>query len=144
MRLTKKLEPPYEIVLGEDYIYTSETRLTKSFAQVEQKLGQLEDVMDKYNIDTVHELDDEIRINRDKVYKYESIEKELGIDLNTLHKLFKAEYVYAYSHTEIIKCSNDCISLYDKTIAIYNGVCVVEYPLSEYGKSFALTKEELL
>ena len=47
MRLTRKLEPPYERVLGTDYVYTSDTRLTPSFASVEQKLGQLEDIEDR-------------------------------------------------------------------------------------------------
>lgn len=80
----------------------------------------------------------------EKLCQLEDIEDELGIDLITLYKLFKASHIYAYSHTSITKCNNDGVNLYDKTIAIYNGVCVVEYPLSEYGKSFALTKEELL
>lgn len=78
-----------------------------------------------------------------KLGQLEDIEEKLGIDLITLSKLFKAQEVYAYGHNGIQKCYNDCVSIYDKTIAIYNGVCVREYPLSEYGKSFALTKEEL-
>lgn len=49
MRLTRKLEPPYEQILGTDYVYTSDTRLTKSFAQVEQKLGQYEDIDENPN-----------------------------------------------------------------------------------------------
>ena len=46
MRLTRELEPPYERVMGKDYVYTSDTRLTQSFASVEQKLGQYEDIDD--------------------------------------------------------------------------------------------------
>ena len=53
MRLTEKLKPPYERVIGEDYVYTSGTRLTPSFAKVEQKLGQLEDIEDKLGIDLI-------------------------------------------------------------------------------------------
>ena len=53
MRLTKKLESPYEKVVGENYVYTSETRLTPSFASVEQKLGQLEDIEEEQGIDLI-------------------------------------------------------------------------------------------
>lgn len=79
-----------------------------------------------------------------KLGQLEDIEEELGIDLITLSKLFKEKYVYAYDNVGIRKCTNDYISIYDKKIQIYNGVCVISYPLNEYGKSFALTKEELL
>ena len=79
----------------------------------------------------------------DKLGQLEDIEEELGIDLITLFKLLDAVYVYSYGHTDIVRCLNDLVSLYDKSITIYNGTCVVSYPLSEYGKSFALTKEEL-
>lgn len=57
MRLTKELKPPYERVAGEEYVYTSETRLTPSFAKVEQKLGQLEDLMEKYEIESPEDLE---------------------------------------------------------------------------------------
>ena len=79
----------------------------------------------------------------DKLGQLEDIEEEYGIDLITLFKLIDAVYVYSYGHKNIIRCSNDGISLYDKSITIYNGTCIMSYPLSEYGKSFALTKEEL-
>lgn len=79
----------------------------------------------------------------EKLEKLEDIEEKLGIDLITLFKLIDALYVYSYGHTDIVRCLNDGVSLYDKSITIYNGTCVISYPLSEYGKSFALTKEEL-
>lgn len=79
----------------------------------------------------------------EKLEKLEDIEEKFGIDLITLFKLIDVVYVYSYGHKNIIRCSNDGVSLYDNSITIYNGTCVVSYPLSEYGKSFALTKEEL-
>ena len=79
-----------------------------------------------------------------KLGQLEDIEEELGIDLITLYKLFKAKKVFSFSNCGVWEVSNDGINLYSKTISIWNGNCKSEYPLSEYGKSFALTKEELL
>lgn len=86
MRLTRKLEPPYERVIGKDYVYTSDTRLTSSFAGVEQKLGRLED-----------------------------LEEELGIDLLTLFNVLK-NGMYAKLGNEIIYIHNPVLNLDTKTI----------------------------
>lgn len=77
------------------------------------------------------------------VGEYEDIEEELGIDLITLHKLFHTRKIYSYGHTSIMENSISDINIYNKMITIWNGTCHSIYPLSEYGKSFALTKEEL-
>lgn len=78
-----------------------------------------------------------------KLKNYEDIEEELGIDLITYFKLINAKNVYSYGHTSIMKNTGE-VDIYAKTITIWNGSCHQVYPLSEYGKSFALTKEELL
>ena len=80
----------------------------------------------------------------DKLFELEDIEEELGIDLITLFKLFKSKKVFSFSNCGIWQTDNNGINLYSKTISIWNGICKNEYPLSDYGKSFALTKEELL
>lgn len=116
MRLTEKLKPPYERVVGKDYVYTSETRLIPSFASVEQKLGQLED-----------------------------LEDELGIDLITLFKALKQKFVYHNAKVKIellgLHIKSNELYLYgvveDTTHAVY-------LSLKDYGKTWALTKEELL
>ena len=79
----------------------------------------------------------------DKLGQLEDIEDELGIDLITLFKLINAKNIYSYGHTSVMKNTGQ-VDIYDKTITIWNGTCHQVYPLSEYGKSFALTKEELL
>lgn len=75
--------------------------------------------------------------------QYKAIEQELGIDLITLFKLVKSKKIYSFGHDNIMENSISGINIYDNTITIWNGYCHSNYPLSEYGKSFALTKEEL-
>ena len=77
-----------------------------------------------------------------KLGQLEDSEDELGIDLITLFKLINAKNVYSYGHTNIMKNTGQ-VDIYDKTITIWNGSCHQVYQLSEYGKSFALTEEEL-
>lgn len=77
-----------------------------------------------------------------KLSQLEDIEDELGIDLITLFKLINVEDVYSYGHTNITKNTGQ-VNIYNKTITIWNGSCHQVYPLSEYGKSFTLTKGEL-
>lgn len=79
-----------------------------------------------------------------KLCHLEDIEEELGIDLVTLFKLVKSKKIYSFGHSSIMENSISSINIYDNTITIWNGYCHSNYSLSEYGKSFALTKEELL
>ena len=83
------------------------------------------------------------KLLNNKLGQLEDIEDELSIDLITLFKLINAENVYSYGHTSIMKNTGQ-VDICDKTITIWNGSCHQTYPLSEYGKSFALTKGELL
>lgn len=115
------------------------------------KLFDLENVLEEYNFDNACDLDIEIRSNRDKVYKYESIEKELGIDLIKAVELCKQvnnkKVVYTKEKWGII----DRIRIQDKLdIGLLNhrlysnnrGV-YVSFDLHKYGKTWALTREEL-
>lgn len=81
---------------------------------------------------------------RNKLGQLEDIEDELGIDLITFFKLLKATKVWAYSNNGKWEVQLTSVDIYDKTVNLWNGTCHIKYPLSEYGKSFALTKEELL
>lgn len=121
MRLTKKLKPPYEQILGQDYVYTSDLRLTPSFASVEQKLGQLEDV-----------------------------EEELGIDLITLFKALLNGIYYkgAYGtndYGKIVYKEHPTI-IFENTSKLYcfKPTFFDFINLIDYGKTWALTKKELL
>ena len=79
-----------------------------------------------------------------KLGQLEDIEDEIGIDLLTLSRLIKSKKIYSFGHSSIMENSISGINIYDNTITIWNGYCHSNYPLSEYGKSFALTREELL
>ena len=75
--------------------------------------------------------------------QYKDIEEELGIDLITLFKALKNGVYYKYKYgyeTKISKCRK-CVLTGKKTL-------VVDYHtyryLCDYGKTWALTKEELL
>lgn len=73
-----------------------------------------------------------------------TFEEEFGIDLSTFSKLLKTTKAWTYSNNGKVEVSLTGLDPYDKTVNLWNGTCHTEYPLSEYGKSFALTKEELL
>ena len=79
-----------------------------------------------------------------KLGQLEDIEEELGIDLITYFKLFQTTKAWVYSNNGKCEITLTGVNPYDKTVNLWNGVCHIEYPLNEYGKSFALTKEELL
>ncbi len=80
-----------------------------------------------------------------KLGQLEDIEDELGIDLITLFKALKQGYIY-YP----INCPNDCYKykiecLYMKPrIHLYVADGVGGCYMEDYGKTWALTKEELI
>ena len=128
-----------------------------------QKLGKLEDILEKYNIDTNEELETLCKyaeyvkhwmsIYEEKMLKLNAIEEELGIDLKVYHKLMDMLYcgepniLYVKDKDVIIQvgileidyCKKKIIFYKDKN---YNDDYV--YGFSCYGKTWALTKEELL
>lgn len=172
-RLTKKLPSNhyYPTHVKDEYNVWIDELLTK--------LGELEDIMEKYGINSIEELE-RVIINDgvgEQAFKeyvevyvkpYKDIEEELGIDLITLFKAMKngiwskgSFYDDKISDTptfiarpEISLCSfyeevnDDC-----ETIKMEENVwCIYTYDfelqirqtmLKDYGKTWALTKEEL-
>ncbi len=128
MRLTEKYKENYVARDNCKYAY-----------EIYQKLGQLEDVLEKYKIDTPQELDKDLEMCHRLVYEYGQIEEELGIDLVTLFKALKQGYIWYDDEKYKIEClyMKPQIHLY---VADGVGGCYME----DYGKTWALTKEELL
>lgn len=127
MRLTKKLKPPYERVAGEDYVYTSETRLTQSFAIVEQKLGQLEDI------------EEELGINL--IILFYALKKGIYVRLLDYTKpTFKKIMIEQY-HIDIKKKYIDIRR--DRLYGSFGNTGGHLYRFKDYGKTWALTKGEL-
>ena len=99
---------------------------------------------DDYTIDNYISLNEPWKTPINKLGQLEDIEEELGIDLVIYFKLLKTTKVWAYSNNGKCEVTLTGVDPYDKIVALWNGTCYIEYLLSEYGKSFALTKEELL
>lgn len=99
----------------------------------------------------------EIRTALEKLSKIEDIEEELGIDLITLFKALKDGINVYYEDEERYNFHNDLRIEYHKTLGwglvyIYGSCCRNDMPmmldmdfyeLKGYGKTWALTKEEL-
>lgn len=99
----------------------------------------------------------EIRMALEKLSKIEDMEEELGIDLITLFKALKDGINVYYEDEERYKFHNDLRIEYHKTLGwglvyIYGSCCRNDtpmmldmefYELKGYGKTWALTKEEL-
>ena len=83
-----------------------------------------------------------------KLGQLEDIEEELGIDLVTFFKIRKhcndRKSIFIKDKGEIIK--SDCrVELCYKSVAVHTGDYGADsYSLKDYGKTWALTKEELL
>lgn len=95
------------------------------------------------------------KLLNNKLGQLEDIEDELGIDLITLFKALKEQQPIYYVNGSIIKfeCfSNEYCYYYKdidfkyKSLNIYKDICSLEESLyfKDYGKTWALTKEELL
>ena len=143
MRLTKKSEK-----LGY-CLRNSRFRVNQCW----NKLGQLEDILEKYNIDSPELLDLDLKTCHKLVYEYGQLEEKLGIDLKVYHKLMDMLYcgepnilyvkdkdmIVQVSVLEIDYCKKKIIFYKDKS---YNDDYV--YAFIQYGETWALTKEELL
>ena len=81
---------------------------------------------------------------RTKLGQLEDIEEELGIDLITLFKAVEQQKIWTNFHNEIDCCDECEYRLGDIYIYFYweNGKHLV-FDLKDYGKTWALTKEEL-
>ena len=95
---------------------------------------------------------DTIEKDLDRLEEYSKIEKELGIDLKVYHKLMNMLYcgepniLYVKDKDMIIQVSILEIDYCKKKIIFYEDISDVDgyiYNFIQYGKTFALTKEEL-
>lgn len=153
MRLTKKSDRDS---LGYEPI--EELVKQNNASPIIAKLGQLEDLMEKYNIADIGELECIIQ-NEEKgtdafveywekrfpelLKPYKDIEKEIGIDLITLFKAIK-DGVWVKTKNGITKHHTVHLMKWQQT-SIY---CFYYRHYShiwfkDYGKTWALTKEEL-
>ena len=124
------------------------------------KLSQLEEILKKYTITNLEELDKILDENLkqftqmgygDRTWEdYHKIEEELGIDLITLFRALKnGFYVYKDNHVVEIKShKGNCgvmsfYASYDSIIAedVFEQQYI--YLLKDYGKTWALTEKEL-
>lgn len=90
--------------------------------------------------------DEELSTELDSIHKLgqlEDIEDELGIDLITLYKCFVSTKFYVKNlFNEILEVKSDVVRFDIGNGYVYFGT---DYcPLSSYGKTWALTREELL
>lgn len=159
MRLTKKTKIGYIHKLGgNEEIYSDEQKLD-DIDKIIQKLGQIEDLMDKYGIKSVEELEHTILNDltgeeafreyfEANVMPYRNIEKELGINLLTLFKALTDTIAIKNkdgSIEEMWACPRFQISI-DKSDSwiLYGPVEEQKYvSIKDYGKTWALTREEL-
>lgn len=159
MRLTKK----DSAIIGE-YDYVDEL---DNLDPIVNKLGQLEDVLEKYDMDNIKKLSVHLELLRELT----NIKNELGIDLVTLFKANKNGFYYKKDNK--IEFCRWCIRVNDKLVetlpcyavkettlqSCYYGdveelkpvedahywswkTCV-SVSLKDYGKTWALTEEEL-
>ena len=121
------------------------------------KLGQLEDVLEKYNLDTAEELDKDLEMSHRIAYEIGQIEEELGVSLVRTFNAYKTlkigDYIFGKDgnkyRIEIIEKYDDAPFL----ITFYYAIQIKElerytsrrYPfaLMEYGTEWAISKEEL-
>lgn len=121
-------------------------RLTDTF-----KTMELVDYVDKNDIDGFSGCPNDEQRRYAKLGQLEDIEEELGIDLITLFKALKNGVYYFVSGTQLIK---DYVWLVDNYMSIgtrdklsYSFMTAFERQtllFKDYGKTWALTKEELL
>lgn len=85
----------------------------------------------------------------EELCEYKSIEEKFGIDLITLFKILEQDWIYRknYYPDKIIKCwpkgiEEEGIRVLDEDEYYMEDTLVLEY--EEFGKTWALTKEELL
>lgn len=88
----------------------------------------------------------EIEKRLEKLNKLEVIEEELGIDLITLFKVMKKRWVVEKISRGYMDVEIDGLSYTEESMLCYdNDNCCTynDLPFKEYGKTWALTREEL-
>ena len=139
--------------------------ITMSVFEDKQKMGLIPcELKNKHNVKTECtcfssiisglKQEEKYMVYEDNYYRlqeYKSLEKELGINLFTFVKVLKAPEIYFKRENEILKVPH-CDILWD---IVVNSIAIVLkenkkhtlysiYYLRDYGKTWALTKEELL
>lgn len=113
--------------------------------EILNKLGQYEDIEDAIGISLIDYFKG-ISFDINKNNQYLKLEEELGIDLITLFKALK-DGIYAYDHANNIDHMKILNVFYDtkdmECKTDFDGD-IFEYDFADYGKTWALTKEELL
>ena len=132
MRLTSKLEDNWYCV---DFVKSEE----ETYRNAINKLGQLEDVLEKYDMDNIKKLSVHLELLR----KLTNIKNDLGIDLVTLFKALRSgihiiDDGYPYNdRVDLIYSSSTPCGFKGKI----SDHCVF---FKDYGQTWTLTKEELL
>ena len=78
-----------------------------------------------------------------EMYQYKSLEDELDIDLITLFKALK-NGIWLKDKLKEQFLPYHCLLRDDFILVLYEDIYKEEYLLKDYGKTWALTKEELL
>lgn len=122
----------------------------KKYRELEPKLMICEKE-DFDNIETALKDYEKIKKASDTLLKYKDLERELGIDLITLIKIFAkgfyarikgydGYYLYQFDPRDIeLNIERKSLIVYEEWRDSEYG----EYPFKKYGKTWALTKEEL-
>lgn len=122
-----------------------DVQLGSAYQQCVNKLGQLEDLMEKYSIPNVAYLEKCIQ----KHDELGEIEEELGCPIELYYKMcIKGTELYSLPHSDVIQWRHQYI--YHKDFegnAVFclmiNSTLTPLYYVKDYGKTWALTKEEL-
>ena len=86
--------------------------------------------------------DKQITLAYEKLFQLEDVEEELGIELVTLFKALKQKWAYCIYDGKICPMLV-CIEYYKDSGFAISSVFGHTYKIKDYGKTWALTKEEL-
>ena len=148
-RLTKKIEGQEKYLWDSSLIYSYKGT---TLVPVINKLGELEDVLEKYNIDSVEELDKMLngcRNDNDKIIEeialnYWDISEERNCPLEVVIEAINENKIYVKFYEQLQCWSPIKIDLKEKLIWYSeqpDGHFALRQPLSNYGKSWFLPKD---
>lgn len=137
MRLTNKMGISYDV---EDF--------TNCYEAID-KLGKLEDILEKYNLDTPELLELDLKYSHKFSHEYGQIEEELGVNLLTLIKALKDGVYYRFNQKDkLTKMKKPMLRVIDNKLCLIAPKWItttwMNVKLKDYGVTWALTKEELI
>ena len=108
-----------------------------------QRLTKKKKHYDSTDIDEEYKLEEDVSVGEvvDKLGQLEDIEEELGIDLITLIKALKNGIWLKDKKDQFLPYR--CLLRDDFILVLYEDIYKKEYLLKDYGKTWALTREEL-